>query len=221
MACALDCGPMTPVATNCTFGYRLPNEARKGIEPPSPVKPGARPKASLEATSSASASQGARGGEYQPLPISQFFNVTRAEDGTSVVKMGMRAPCTLSASTLGGRRKDSFAVVEGRRTLPAISGTGAPPRPTIESVAYHVRRRIRSSALAPISSTPSSVGSSRPMMSPNSAASADAARTSTSGIFALSCGTSTSPVVASSTRSSSSRRIRKDDGTTPLADPLC
>jgi hypothetical protein len=35
--CALECGPKTPVTTNCACGKRSPSIAMNGIEPPSPI----------------------------------------------------------------------------------------------------------------------------------------------------------------------------------------
>ena len=75
--------------------------------------------------------------------------LTWAFEGTSVVRSARTASSARWESTFGGSRNDSTTVVKGRRTLPAMSGVGIPPMPMIDSVGYHLRRRIRSSALDP------------------------------------------------------------------------
>jgi len=109
----------------------------------------------VEATSSASASQVARGGEYQPLPISQFFNVTRAR--THVRRQDGMRPLYALGVNAGGRRKDSFAVVEGEGRC---RRSRAPARTETDDRERGVPRAAKDPLFGTrtISSTPSSVG---------------------------------------------------------------
>src|ERR1700728_2556248 len=113
---ALECGPSTPVTTNCVLGNFLPSIAMKGIEPPSPMKAGGLPKCALLALSSALASQGESAGAFQPVSPRGASNATVAPSGglsSSDFFTAMRAG---SASQVGGKRSDNFNVVKGRRT---------------------------------------------------------------------------------------------------------
>ena len=49
------------------------------------------------------------------------------------------ASAAASGSAVGGIRTDSFTVVDGRSTLPARLGVGAPPMPTTSSDGSQVR----------------------------------------------------------------------------------
>src|SRR5664280_89520 len=100
-----------------------------------------RPKAWIEAVWRALSSHGESGGDTQPS-AQCVVRVTTAEEGTSVVSTLATAADAASASTDGGSRNESTAVVDARSTLPAIAGSGTSPIPTMDSVAPQLRRRI-------------------------------------------------------------------------------
>src|SRR5690348_958484 len=75
---ALECGPSTPVTTNCVLGNFLPNIAINGMEPPSPMKATGLPKAALLALFNAAASQGDSAGAFQPVSPRGQSNTTSA-----------------------------------------------------------------------------------------------------------------------------------------------
>src|SRR5512135_3367710 len=64
--CALECGPSTPVTTNCAAGNFSPSIAMNGMLPPSPINAAGAPKASCDAAASDAASHGASAGAFQP-----------------------------------------------------------------------------------------------------------------------------------------------------------
>src|SRR5579871_4692963 len=80
--CALECGPSTPVMTNCVLGNFSPSMPMNGIEPPSPIYEAGLPKACWEASVTAFSSQGASCGACQPDWPSLPSNETIAPLGT-------------------------------------------------------------------------------------------------------------------------------------------
>src|SRR5262249_33678933 len=78
-------------------------------------------------------------GAFQPPPAFSDVNVTVAPYGGSLVSSCLSASTLLSASAVGGRRSDSFAVVYGRSTLPPRSQFGTPSMPMISRYGLHVR----------------------------------------------------------------------------------
>ena len=65
---ALEPGPITPVTRNWASGNRSPSMLMNGIDPPSPSNIAGAPNCAVEARSTASRSQPAIAGAFQPVP---------------------------------------------------------------------------------------------------------------------------------------------------------
>src|SRR5207247_1967706 len=79
----------------------------------------------------ASSSHGLIAGASQPLPGASTSNVTRARYGGSLSTISLSLRAARWASTVGGRRSESFNAVFGRSTLPPSVGRGSPAAPVI------------------------------------------------------------------------------------------
>ena len=126
-----------------------------------------------------------------------------------------------AGASVGGRRNDSFNVVCGRSTLPALRNAGRPSAPVMLSVGRQLLLSSSSNGSFETGRMPGSNGNFAYTESPSTAAAALAWMRRSAGIGAFSSSIRIAPEAASSTRASSSRRIRKLDGTTPLAVPEC
>src|SRR5690606_20741311 len=127
--CAFDCGPSTPVTRNCASGKRSPSMFMNGIVPPVPMYTASRPKNVRDACCSACSSHGATGGAFHPAMLEPTSNVTFAPYGGSLSSADFALRAAASGSTPGGSRNDSFTLVYGRSTLPALPRSGSPSAP--------------------------------------------------------------------------------------------
>ena len=111
-----------------------------GIEPPSPIIAIGLPHAACEASSSAASSQAPSPAHSSPCPAHRLRERhARAVRRIASQGSSSAASTAFSASTVGGTRIESLASVNGRNTLPALPGAGAPPRPVTESAGRQVR----------------------------------------------------------------------------------
>ena len=116
--------------------------------------------------------------------------------------------------------------MKGRSTLPALESAGRPSAPVTLSVGRQVRPSSASTGSSVIGSTgwpsaPQAQGWRFQTSSPSTAAVARACASRAAGISTWKAPGSSRPVALSSSRSSRWRRMRKLDGTTPLASPEC
>ena len=153
---ALEPGPRTPVATNWVPGNPRCRSARNGMEPPSPTKPGSRPKRSLDTAESVAAMPGSSGGAIHPWAAASMSMVMCAP--SSVRMAEIRASVATCASTSGGSRSENFSVVEGRRTFPPSRGLGSPSAPVTSRAAPQVRATSRSTGSGVRRCRPSTIG---------------------------------------------------------------
>lgn len=174
-----------------------------------------------EADSTALDSQEASGGASQPVLDFSPSNVTVAPDGGSFTSACVSASMAALGSTRGGMRMDSFTVVKGRSTLPALLSAGMPSTPVTDRAGRHVRLSTSSAPSSDMGRVPGTQGNLVKTSSPSTLAAARACSSRASGIRVCRASTSTLPVDSSSTRDSTCRSTRKDDGTTPLASPEC
>src|SRR5204863_1687132 len=105
-----------------------------GIEPPIPTVRHGLPNTDSERPSRVARSHGASGGAFQPSAASVEPNSTCAPNGTSVVTALRVASSAAAESAVGGSRKLSLNVLDGRSTLPASAGAGKPAAPITERV---------------------------------------------------------------------------------------
>eukprot|EP00001_Collodictyon_triciliatum_P069195 12277_1 len=177
---ALECGPKTPVMTNCAAGNILPSMPMKGILPPSPSPMGGFSKV-VDAFSSDACSHGAVAGAFHPpIPMLPTISILAGTLTDSITdRIAWRAA---SASTAGGRRKEKVIVVKGRRTFPARLVGGIPSTPVKLTDGFHVRFRILSTLSSPRGFTPSTKGNSSQISSPTTDARALACSTRSSGM---------------------------------------
>src|SRR5439155_5691996 len=84
----------------------------------------------------------ASGGESQPIPDFSPSKVTRAPYGGSFSSASFTARVAATGSIRGGIRSEILQAVNGRRTLPALSGGGSPSMPVMLSAGRQERLRI-------------------------------------------------------------------------------
>jgi len=125
-----------------------------------------------------------------------------------------------SASSDGGRRKTSFAAVEGRNVLPAFEGSGAPARPTTAMLLPQVFAMTNSLDEVAVGRVLPDHGKRSSTVGPRVDATWSACAR-TSAVMGTCRKFSSSPETAFSTRSSNWRSNRKLDGTIPPAAPEC
>ncbi len=113
-------------------------------------------------------------------------------------------------------RSETFTAVRGRRTFPASAMGGSPSAPVIASAGRHVWATSSSSGSACAARMPETNGIREPR-SPSTTATSCACRARSAGIATWKSRGRISPVRSSSRRESSWRRIRKLEGTMPLA----
>src|SRR5260370_36683695 len=78
-------------------------------------------------------SHGAKAGAFQPGEAASDLKATRAPLGGSASNSLCNVVPAASASSVGGRRRLNFAMVNGSSTLPAFPGAGSPPMPVTPS----------------------------------------------------------------------------------------
>ena len=152
--------------------------------------------------------------------------MTLALYGASASSSALISCEAATASTSGGRRSDSLKAVRGRSTLPALDSGGRPSAPVTDSVGRQVRFSRACSGSVVMGSTkppsaPQLQGKRRQTSSPRMRAVACTCSTRSAGISQCRLCGSRRPVELSSRRSSRWRRMRNDDGTTPLESPEC
>jgi hypothetical protein len=130
--------------------------------------------------------------------------------------MAVAAP---TGASVGGNRNDSLRVVCGRSTLPALRKAGRPSAPVTLSVGRQLLLSSSSNGSFETGRIPGINGNLAYTDSPSTVAAAFACARRSGGMDVFSSSIRIAPEVASSTRASSSRRMRKLDGTTPLAVP--
>ncbi len=123
-------------------------------------------------------------------------------------------------------RRLSLNAVYGRSTLPASFNAGKPSTPVTDSVGFQVRLTSASTGSVVVGSVgppsaPHAHGKRFQTSSPRIFAVAFACSTRSAGIAQWKLSGSRRPVFESSRRSSTWRRMRKLDGTRPLASPEC
>ena len=193
----------------------------KGIEPPSPENIAGPPKYVVDARPTDSRSQGLIAGASQPPPAGCGAKVTRAPYGGSASRISLSRSVARAASAVGGRRSESLSDVRGRRTLPASSGAGSPAAPVTASAGRHVPFKSSSPGSPGGGRIPGTTGNRLQISLPSAAAAARAWSRRAGGISTWNSGGRISPVRSSSRRARSRRRMRKLDGTIPLAAPEC
>src|SRR6185437_5680364 len=164
---------------------------------------GGGPKNSREAASTDASSHGASAGAFQPLPAFSRSNVTFAPYGGSVSSSFLSASPAFVASSVGGRRSDSFTDVNGRSTLPAESSAGMPPTPVTASAGRQVRLSTSSPRSVATGFIPATNGNLEYTASPSTLADCLACSTRCAGICAWKSAGLISPVFSSSRRDNS------------------
>ena len=187
------------------------------MEPPSPTKPGSRPKRSLDTAESVAAMPGSSGGAIHPWAAASMSMVMCAP--SSVRMAEMRASVATCASTSGGSRSENFSVVEGPQDVAAVARLGQPVG------AGDLQGGAPGAGDEPVDRVGRRGGAGRRRsgapLSGNSAAMATRLARCASGIPAPSnSGRRMRPVASSSICDRMRRRMRNEDGTTPPPCPL-
>src|SRR5210317_124119 len=136
--CAFDFGPSNPVIRNCAAGKRSPSMPMNGIVPPVPMYIDGLPKNACDAFCIEVSSHSATGGAFQPAIVDSTWNDTFESGGVSASSMSLTVFAASSASQVGGRRNDSFSVLNGSCTLPASTSAGSPDAPVTLMVGRQV-----------------------------------------------------------------------------------
>jgi hypothetical protein len=97
-----------------------------------------RPKDSREAWCIDCSSQGATSGAFHPAIADSIRTLTAAPYGGSRSSARRTTSDARAASSVGGSRNESFSVVEGLSTFPALRLSGNPSAPVTLSVGRHV-----------------------------------------------------------------------------------
>mmetsp|Transcript_72421 Transcript_72421/g.120716 ORF Transcript_72421/g.120716 Transcript_72421/m.120716 type:complete len:256 (+) Transcript_72421:489-1256(+) len=221
-ACMFEPGPAAPVTRNCALGNMSNSMPMKGMLPPSPMCAHGLSKYVREAVWTASFSHSSSRGACHPFPVATGSSVIRAPCGGSLVRIRSRRCMACGASRVGGSLMDSLSFVKGSITFPATRVGGRPSQPMTLSAGRHVRARMCSETGASFATgcPPSTKENCRTTVSPRISAAADTCLTRLSGTSTWNSSGTTNPVFSSSRRESSSRQIRKEEGTMPELVPL-
>ncbi len=87
------------------------------------------PKKACDAFCIEASSHSATGGAFQPAIVDSTRNDTFDSGGVSASRISCTVFAASSASVVGGRRNDSFKVLNGSSVLPASTRAGRPAAP--------------------------------------------------------------------------------------------
>jgi hypothetical protein len=127
--CAFDCGPSTPVTRNCVPGNFSPSMPMNGMLPPVPMYIASRPKNACEAACIDCSSHGASVGAFQPPIADSTLKRHARAVGRVALERALHGRPPPAGASVGGRRNDSFSVVCGSSTLPALRKAAGRRRP--------------------------------------------------------------------------------------------
>ena len=168
-------------------------------------------------------SQAATGGAFQPRH--RRLDLERAlARRTADLAVNARFSAASATSGVERRRQTERQLERGvgpQHVARVRRAPAMPSTPVTLSVGRHVLLSSSSNGSFDTGARPATSGNLPATVSPSTAAAAAACWRRSGGNGALSSSTSIAPDAASSTRASSSRRMRKLEGTMPLAEPEC
>ena len=100
-----------------------------GIVPPVPMYIDGLLKNACEAFCMDASSHSATGGAFHPAMVDSTWNDTFDSGGVSASRISCTVFAASPASQVGGRRNDSFTVLNGSSVLPASTSAGRPAAP--------------------------------------------------------------------------------------------